>query len=70
MKLERHLKAIHDARSPRGVAAALGRASMHLREKDDLALLIVQAEARSRLASMALASIRTARDLRRHYAAR
>lgn len=70
MTVSEHLRAIHDARTPRAVAGALGRASRQLAIHDDLGLAVVRSEARSRMIRLSLESIRTARDLRRHHAAR
>lgn len=70
MTVSDHLRAIHDARTPRAVAGALGRASRQLATSDDLGLAVVRSEARSRMIRLSLESIRTARDLRRHHAAR
>lgn len=70
MTVSDHLRAIHDARTPRAVAGALGRASRQLATRDDLGLAVVRSEARSRMMRLAVDSIRTARDLRRNHAAR
>ncbi len=70
MTVSDHLRAIHDARTPRAVAGALGRASRQLSTRDDLGLAVVRSEARSRLIRLSIESIRTASDLRRNHAAR
>lgn len=70
MTVSDHLRAIHDARTPRAVAGALGRACRQLATRDDLGLAVVRSEARSRMIRLSLESIRTASDLRRNHAAR